>query len=92
LRPYVLVQFGSLPVLLLLLVLFEPRYTRGSDLIIALALYAIAKIFEVADRQIFSLGGIVSGHTLKHVAAALSVYWILWMLQHRAPVMSLGVS
>jgi hypothetical protein len=38
LRPYVLVQFGSLPLLLLLMALFKPRYTRGSDLIAALAI------------------------------------------------------
>jgi hypothetical protein len=86
LRPYVLVQFGSLPVLLLLLALFKPRYTRGSDLIAALAIYALAKIFEAADHQIFAAGGVVSGHTLKHIAAAFSAYWILLMLQRRAPI------
>jgi hypothetical protein len=49
LRPYVLLQFGSLPVLLLLLVLFKPQYTRGSDLMASLAIYVVAKFFEAAD-------------------------------------------
>jgi hypothetical protein len=92
LRPYVLVQFGSLPVLLLLLILFKPQYTRGSDLIASLALYAMAKIFESADSQVFAVGGIVSGHTLKHVAAALSAYWILRMLELRVPILNEAIA
>ena len=86
LRPYGLVQFGSLLVLLLMLGLFPPRYTRGSDLIAALAIYALAKIFEAADRPIFALGGTVSGHSLKHIAAGTSTYWILRMLRLRAVI------
>jgi hypothetical protein len=86
LRPYVLAQFASLLILLLLVALFPPRYTRGADLIVSLLIYALVKVFEAADRPIFNLGGIVSGHTLKHVAAAVSAYWILRMLTHRAPI------
>jgi len=85
LRPYALAQFGSLLVLLLLVALFPPRYTRGADLIVSLGFYGLAKILEAADRQIFSLGGVVSGHTLKHLAAAVSAYWILRMLKLRTP-------
>jgi hypothetical protein len=84
--PYVVAQFGSLLALFLLVAFFTPRYTRGSDLIVALLIYALAKVFEAADRPIFNLGGIVSGHTLKHVTAAVSAYWILRMLELRAPI------
>ena len=80
LRPYILTQFGSAFVIILLISLFPPRYTRGSDVIIALTIYASAKVFEAADGVIFALGGIVSGHTLKHITAAISAYWILRML------------
>lgn len=83
--PYALAQFGSLLVLLLLVALFPPRYTRGADLIVSLGFYGLAKILEAADRQVFALGGIVSGHTLKHLAAAVSGYWILRMLKLRTP-------
>lgn len=86
LRPYVLAQFGSLAVLLLLVGVFSPRYTCGADLIVSLGIYALAKGFEALDRPIFDTGRILSGHTLKHVAAAVSVYWILRMLQLRRPV------
>jgi hypothetical protein len=86
LRPYVLVQFGSLVVLLLLVALFRPRYTRGADLIVSLGIYALSKFLEAADRPIFHLARIVSGHTLKHIAAAISAYWIYRMLKLRAPI------
>jgi hypothetical protein len=88
LRMYGLAQFGSLLVLLLLIALFPPRYTRTVDFVLALAFYAAAKLLEAADRPIFRWGGIVSGHTIKHLAAAFSAYWILRMLRLRIPVIS----
>jgi hypothetical protein len=86
LRPYALVQFGSIAILLLLVALFPPRYTRGGDLIVALGIYMASKIFEVLDAQIYSVGKIVSGHSLKHVAAAISACWIYRMLKLRSPL------
>jgi hypothetical protein len=90
LRPYALVQFGSLIVLLLLVALFPRRYTRGADLIISLGIYVLSKIFEAADRPIFGAGEIVSGHTLKHLTAAIYAYWIYRMLRLRDPIASSG--
>jgi hypothetical protein len=89
LRLYALTQFGSLLVLLLMLALFPPRYTRGSDFLIALAFYALAKVLEVGDAAIYrATHGIMSGHALKHIAAAFAAYWLLRMLQRRVPVAS----
>jgi len=85
LRFYGLVQFGSLLAILLLVLLFPARYTRSADFFVAMVLYALAKLCESFDRQIFSLGRIVSGHTLKHLAAALAIYWILRMVMLRTP-------
>jgi len=85
LRPYALAQFGSLLLVLLITALYPSRYTRGADLLIALAIYGFAKVLEAGDRVIFSWGHVVSGHTLKHVAAAFSAFWILRMLKHRVP-------
>ena len=51
-----------------------------------LAFYGAAKVLEAADRPIFAFGRIVSGHTLKHLAAAISAYWIFRMLRCRMPV------
>ena len=86
LRLYIMVQFYTLLLILLLLWLFPARYTRGADLLVAMGFYVLAKIFESLDRPIFSLGHAVSGHTLKHLAASAGVYWIFRMLARRQPV------
>jgi hypothetical protein len=67
-------------------VLFPPRYTCGSDFLVALAFYALAKLLEVSDAPIYrATRSMMSGHALKHVAAALAAYWLLRMLQRRVP-------
>jgi len=38
-----------------------------------------AKLFEGLDRQIFRFGGFISGHTLKHLLAAIACYLFLRM-------------
>jgi len=86
LRPYAIAQFGSLLVLVLLFTLFPARYTRSLDFVVALAFYGVAKLFEAADKLIFAAGHIVSGHTIKHLFAALSTYWLLRMIRLRAPI------
>ncbi|MBI2544392.1 MAG: alkaline phytoceramidase, partial [Candidatus Rokubacteria bacterium] len=83
LRLYGLVQFFPLVAIPLMLLLFSPRYTRGADLVGALAWYALAKIFELLDARTFAVGGVVSGHTLKHLASAVAMYWILRMVKTR---------
>ena len=87
LRLYAAVQAYSTIVLLLALFL-PPKYSRGLDFAVVVGFYVLAKILEVADGRIFALGHIVSGHTLKHLAAAAAGYWILRMLQQRKPVPS----
>jgi hypothetical protein len=76
LRPYFLVQFG--PLLILLPALFFMRDARY--LAAVLGLYALAKLAEFYDRAVFSYLP-VSGHTAKHVLAALATYFIFrWRL------------
>lgn len=88
LRFYGLIQFFPLLAIPLMLLLFPPRYTRTADLFGVVGLYALAKIFELLDAQIFASGRLVSGHTLKHLASAMAAYWILRMLRNRSPVES----
>lgn len=85
LRFYATVQAYSV-LFLLLVLLCPPRYTRGADLGVVAGFYVLAKLLETFDRAVFSWGYIVSGHTLKHLAAALAVFWILRMVQKRQPV------
>jgi hypothetical protein len=83
---YIVVQFYSLLVIILLGIFFPSRYTRGADIYMALALYGCAKLAEAGDREIYDLGQVVSGHTIKHLLAALAIYWILRMLAKRRPL------
>jgi hypothetical protein len=82
LRFYAAVQVYAILVLFLALWL-QPKYTRGADFAVVVGFYVLAKILEESDRRIFAVGHIVSGHTLKHLAAAMAGYWILRMLQRR---------
>jgi hypothetical protein len=45
--------------------------------------YALAKLL---DEQIYSVGTFVSGHTLKHLAAAAASFAILRLMQTRQPI------
>ncbi len=90
LRFYATVQTYSV-LFLFMALLFPPRYTFGSDLAIVAGFYVLAKVLETLDKPIFRLGQIVSGHTLKHLAAALAGYWILRMIKRRRPIASAAV-
>jgi len=83
LRPYALVQFLPAVLILLMLWLCPARYTRGGFLIGGLAVYGAAKLFEALDGPIFSMGYLLSGHTLKHLTVALAVGWVLKALLAR---------
>jgi hypothetical protein len=85
LRFYATVQTYAV-LFLFMVLLFPPRYTFGSDLAIIAGLYLLSKVFETFDKEIFRLGHIVSGHTLKHLTAALAGYWILRMIKRRRPI------
>ena len=84
LRLYFLVQYGSLLLVVLLLVRYPARYRGTGYLVVGLAAYAAAKFLEAADQQIFALGNIVSGHTLKHLVAAGGVACLVAMVRERS--------
>ena len=83
---YIVIQFYSLLLIIMLGIILPSRYTHGAVMYRVIGLYGIAKIAESLDREIYALGGVISGHTLKHLLGALAVYWILRMLQRRSPV------
>jgi len=87
LRFYAAVQVYS-ALVLLVAPCFSSRYTRRADLALVLGFYVIAKALETLDKPIFAMGHVVSGHTLKHLAAAGAGYYILRMVRKRRPVNS----
>lgn len=76
LRPYFAVQFG--PVLLLPLMIWRTEGPGTGWLWLTIAFYAAAKLLELSDQQALELSrGWVSGHTLKHLAAAAGACMIV---------------
>ena len=68
--------------------LYSPKHSGTSYWLIAAVLYAVAKLFEFNDERIYSMGAILSGHTLKHLAAAAACFAILRYFQTRQPIHS----
>jgi hypothetical protein len=84
---WVWVQAAPMLAVLLFLVWLPGRYTHRRYLAYALACYAVAKLFEVADLQVMQwTAGAMSGHTLKHFAAAAGVWCFYAMLRERSPI------
>lgn len=71
--PYLVLQFGSLIFSALLLLGMPQGQLKRGPIFIGIAAYAAAKIFESHDFEIFQRLGFISGHSLKHIAAALAV-------------------
>lgn len=72
-------------VLATLIFLFIPsRYTHNWDLALVILFFGAARIFELYDHEVWmATGGIISGHTLKHLVAAFAGFWLLRMLAVR---------
>jgi hypothetical protein len=81
--PYGVLQGYSVVILLLLALLQPSRYTRGNDIYWVFAGYVIAKLLETFDRELFGLGQVASGHSLKHLAAAIAGLVVCRMLYLR---------
>jgi hypothetical protein len=80
--PWLVLQLGGL-MLLLALAAVAPRGrvnggTWGLPLLRVVLIYALAKVFELADHAVFGIThGWVSGHTLKHLVASCVVWPVL---------------
>jgi hypothetical protein len=77
--PWAVVQFGGIALVLLVLATGSQRLAtlpvRWSLVLLA---YAVAKLFEVNDHAVLAASGeLLSGHTLKHVAAAFAALPVL---------------
>ena len=83
LRPYILVQFLPMLVIPVILVCFNSAFTKVSAYWLLLAAYVIAKLLEHFDSEMHSTTGLVSGHSLKHVVAAIGIYILLSSFDRR---------
>jgi hypothetical protein len=85
LRPYLLLQ--GAPLVLVPVWQAAGRAPRPERLAfgVAIALYVVAKVFEIADAPVLAATGLVSGHTLKHLVAAAAAAVIVAMLLRPEP-------
>jgi len=81
--PYAVLQGYCVVILLLMTALTPSRYTRGGSLYWVFAWYMLSKILETFDGDVLSMGHIVSGHTLKHLVAAIAGVPVCLMLTRR---------
>ncbi len=77
LRAYALVQFLPMVLVPLILLIYPPGRLRGRWLWATLATYALAKGAELADPQVLAATGFISGHSVKHLLAALAIWWAM---------------
>ncbi|CAH8347502.1 unnamed protein product [Eruca vesicaria subsp. sativa] len=84
LRPYALVQFVPCIAIPLMAILLPPMYTHSTYWLWAAGFYLLAKVEEAADKPIYSwTNHIVSGHSIKHLCAAMVPVFLTLMLGKR---------
>lgn len=84
LRIYIWVQGTPLLAIPWVIAAFPGRYTHRHYLLYGVGLYALAKVAELLDHPIYAAtGAAISGHSLKHLLAAVAVLCVWRMLQRR---------
>lgn len=80
LRWYALVQFLPMLLTLVILLMFESDQFNKRNLIIVLIWYFVAKLLEFGDLSVMTITGVISGHSLKHIAAAIASFYVIrWL-------------
>jgi len=77
LRFYGLVQFLPMVLIPMMLLLRPARWLQAKWMWAGLAAYLAAKLAEYFDAAIYSALGFMSGHSLKHLLAALACAWVI---------------
>ena len=86
LRPYALVQFLPVVLIPMILLMFRSRLNGSIFLWAMIAAYVISKITEYYDAGIYAAIGTLSGHSIKHIVAAVGTLFIYLALRRRRQV------
>jgi len=79
--PYFVTLYGSLLNAVAVMALFKSRYTGALRVWAAVALFVVSMAFDARlDAPLFALGQVISGHTLKHLLAAIALSVLAWGL------------
>ena len=85
LRIYIWVQLAPLLAIPFVLAMFPGRFTHRWYMLYGLVFYGVAKIAEFYDQETYALTSLwISGHSLKHLLAAMAPLCLLLMLRRRA--------
>ncbi|MGF1702270.1 ceramidase [Photobacterium makurazakiensis] len=90
---YVLVQVLPIIHIPLIILLYPSRYSHSRFYLYALGWYVLAKGAESNDEEIYQLlGETVSGHSIKHILAAIAGYCIYlgWKKRNKKPCHEAG--
>jgi thiamine transporter ThiT len=83
--PWAIVQFGGMAVVLWAAVQPKQAGALGVRWSVLIAIYVVAKLFELGDESVFkATGDLMSGHSLKHIVASLAALPVINALRHNA--------
>lgn len=83
LRAYALVQFLPLLLIPMIVLLYQERSGLGRYIGWMIVFYIASKLLEFFDAEVFTASRIASGHSLKHVFAAMAPACLLYGLWQR---------
>lgn len=83
LRLYGLVQFLPMIIMPIILICFKSKFSHVSMYWWLSFFYLLSKVFEYCDSQVYSMLGFISGHSIKHLAAALGLWVMLMYYEER---------
>ena len=87
LRFYAFIQFFPMLAIPVILIFFKSQFSHVKAYWVLIACYALAKVFESLDNDIYSfLGFTISGHSIKHMIAALGLYVLLRAYEQRKQI------
>jgi|SRR5688572_18049558 hypothetical protein len=84
---YLVVRVGAGIAIALLVILRRGRHTGTKWLVAALLGEVLMATLERHDHEVFQLtGGLISGHSLKHVMVGVALGFVFWWLRTRRPL------
>ena len=84
LRLYAAMQYASILFTIAIICLYKTAYPPTRYFVWAFVCYAIAKVFELTDAQVFTATNhLISGHTLKHLISSGAAYFFVLMVTHK---------
>ncbi|HET9701361.1 MAG TPA: hypothetical protein VFP70_10615 [Burkholderiales bacterium] len=79
--PYLFAMYGGAVISLYVVLAFPSRQGSGHHAFIALAFFAVAMLFDAwLDGPLLTAGGLLSGHSFKHLLGALAAGWVWWFM------------